>query len=184
MKKNTKVLIAIVVIFIIALAGFFIYRAMNKEEEQKSNITITSAQDMENLVNTLYEGLENTLPSLATTVVDVSDLNAVTYSTGLTSNENLEYIVTSEPLMSSQAYSLVLVKVKDGVNANEVAKEMSEKIDTNKWICVSAEKVYATNSGSLVCLVMASEEWAKPVHEKFKSVAGTIGQEYERTQEL
>lgn len=181
MKKSTKVLIAIVVIVIIALVGFLIYRAMNKE---KSNITINSAQDMENLVNTLYEGLENTLPSLATTVVDVSDINAVTYSTGLTSNENLEYVVTSEPLMSSQAYSLVLVKVKDGVNANEVAKEMSEKIDTNKWICVSAEKVYATNSGSLVCLVMASEEWAKPVYEKFKSVAGTIGHEYERTQEL
>ena len=90
MKKSTKVLIAIVIIVIIALVGFLIYRAMNKEEEQKSNITITSAQDMENLVNTLYEGLENTLPSLATTVVDVSDINAVTYSTGLTSNENLE----------------------------------------------------------------------------------------------
>ena len=49
MKKSTKVLIAIVIIVIIALVGFLIYRAMNKEEEQKSNITITSAQDMENM---------------------------------------------------------------------------------------------------------------------------------------
>ncbi len=183
MKNSTKILIAIGVIVIIALVGFLIYNAMNKEE-QKSNITITSAQDMENLVNTLYEGLEDKLPKLATNVVDVTDINAVTYSTGLTSNENLEYVVVSEPLMSSQAYSLVLVKVKDGVNANEIAKEMSEKVNTNKWICVSAEKVYATNSDNLVCLVMASEEWAKPVYEKFKSAAGTIGQEYEKTQEI
>lgn len=183
MKNSTKILITIGVIVIIALVGFLIYNAMNKEE-QKSNITITSAQDMENLVNTLYEGLEDKLPKLATNVVDVTDINAVTYSTGLTSNENLEYVVVSEPLMSSQAYSLVLVKVKDGVNANEIAKEMSEKVNTNKWICVSAEKVYATNSDNLVCLVMASEEWAKPVYEKFRSVAGTIGQEYEKTQEI
>ena len=183
MKNSTKILIAIGVIVIIALVGFLIYNAMNKEE-QKSNITITSAQDMENLVNTLYEGLEDKLPKLATNVVDVTDINAVTYSTGLTSNENLEYVVVSEPLMSSQAYSLVLVKVKDGVNANEIAKEMSEKVNTNKWVCVSAEKVYATNSDNLVCLVMASEEWAKPVYEKFKSAAGTIGQEYEKTQEI
>ena len=49
-------------------------------------------------------------------------------------------------MMSSQAYSLVLVKVKDGVDANNIAKTMSEKIDTRKWICVSAEKLYATSS--------------------------------------
>jgi hypothetical protein len=87
-------------------------------------------------------------------------------------------------MMSSQAYSLVLVKVKDGVDANNIAKTMSEKIDTRKWICVSAEKLYATSSNDIVCLVMASEEWAKPVYEGFKALAGTVQEEYTKTEEL
>ena len=71
-------------------------------------------------------------------------------------------------------------EVKDGVDANSIAKEMLDKVNPIKWICVGAEKVYATSSGDVVCLVMASEEWAKPIYESFKSLAGTIGQEYER----
>ena len=83
-------------------------------------------------------------------------------------------------MISSQAYSFVVAKVKDGVDANSIAKEMLDKVNPIKWICVGAEKVYATSSGDVVCLVMASEEWAKPIYESFKSLAGTIGQEYER----
>lgn len=86
-------------------------------------------------------------------------------------------------MMSSQAYSLVLVKVKDGVDADKIAKSMSEQIDIRKWICVSAEKLYATSSGDVVCLVMSSEERAKPIYEKFKKLAGTIGEEYIKTEE-
>ena len=85
--------------------------------------------------------------------------------------------------MTSQAYSLVLAKVKAGINANEIAKQMSENVDQRKWICVSAEKVYATSSGDIVFLVMSSEEKAKPIYEKFKTLSGNIGQEYEKSEE-
>ena len=61
---------------------------------------------------------------------------------------------------------------------------MSEQIDTRKWICVSAEKLYATNSGDVVCLVMSNEEWAKPVYDGFKELAGQVGEEYTKTEEL
>ena len=60
---------------------------------------------------------------------------------------------------------------------------MKENIDTRKWICVSAEKVYSTSSGDIVCLVMSSEEMAKPVYEKFKELAGNVGEEYTKTEE-
>ena len=64
-----------------------------------------------------------------------------------------------------------------------MAKTMNENIDTRKWICVTAEKVYTTTSGNVICLVMSNEETAKAVYENFKTLAGTVGEEYERTEE-
>jgi hypothetical protein len=112
-----------------------------------------------------------------------TDADLVNSFTGLENGENLEYVVASEPMITSQAYSLVLVKVKDGVSADEVAKTMSENVNQRKWICVTAEKLYATSSGDIACLVMSNEEMAKPVYEKFKTLAGNVNEEYQKTAE-
>ena len=82
--------------------------------------------------------------------------------------------------MSSQAYSLVIAKVQSGIDADKVAKEMSEKVDTRKWICVEAEKLYATSSGDIVFLVMTNEGTAKPIFERFKTLAGNVNEVYEK----
>ncbi|MGN1301281.1 MAG: hypothetical protein ACI4U9_01980, partial [Clostridia bacterium] len=52
------------------------------------------------------------------------------------------------------------------------------------WICVSAEKLYATSSGDIVLLVMSSEDMAKPIYEKFKTLAGNVNEVYEKTEEI
>ena len=123
------------------------------------------------------------MPKLQTQALDVTDANMVKTFTGLDSTENIENLVVSKPLMSSQAYSLVLVKVKDGANINEMAKAMNENIDVRKWICVSAEKVYTATSGNVICLVMTNADTAKAVYDSFKAIAGGIDKEYERTVE-
>jgi hypothetical protein len=82
--------------------------------------------------------------------------------------------------MSSQAYSLVIAKVKEGTDADKLAKAMSENIDMRKWICVSAEVLYATSTEDLVFLVMSSEEMAKPVFDAFKNKVGNVGEEYKK----
>ena len=57
---------------------------------------------------------------------------------------------------------------------------MLDNINMNKWICVSAEKLYITNNGNVIFLVMSSEEIAKPVYENFKKyVNNEIGKELE-----
>lgn len=181
MKKTTKIiLIAVTIIAIIAAIVIFIL--MNSKP--KTNLApITSAEDLSALVDQIYEGQTIEMPGVMTQVIDTADKDLVKSITGLDSSENLEYVVASEPMMSSQAYSLVLVKVKDGANSDEIAKQMNENIDSRKWICVSAEKVYSTSSADVVCMVMASEEIAKPIYEKFKTLAGNIGAEYEKSEE-
>ena len=184
MKK--KVIIGLVMLLsVIAIVVGIIFMNNRPKEEAKTNtVKIEKAEDLSNLINEIYKGKEENLPRLNTQIVDVNDADAIKNATGLENGNDFEFVAISEPMISSQAYSLVLAKVKDNVNANNIAKEMSEKIDTRKWICVSAEKLYATNSGDIVCLVMSSEEWAKPVYDEFKKLAGKIGEEYTKTEEI
>ena len=180
-KNNGKgkifllVVIAIIAIALIITGIVF----ATKENKPKSNVQITSTEDMQNLINTVYEGqTDNLPPTLNTQIVDVNNADVLKSFTGLSSNEKIDSAVVSEPMIGSQAYSFVLVKVKDAASADEVAKEMSENVDTRKWICVEAEKLYATSVDNLAVLVMASDEWATPVYNKLKELLGANNEEY------
>lgn len=177
-KKKKGILIAIIVIILIAIIGTGIVFAL-KLRKPKSNVTISSTDDMQNLINSVYEGqVDNLPPTLNTQIVDINNADVLKSFTGLTSNENIDAVVVSEPMIGSQAYSFVLVKVKDGTDADSIAKQMSENIDTRKWICVEAEKLYATSVDNLAVLVMSSDEWATPVYNKLKEVLGAYNEEY------
>jgi len=194
MKKSIKILIAALLIAVVAVVAVLIIKkdsntennneTEKKSEQQATNLEpVEKSEDLETLVNKLYEGQENVLPSIFTQSVDMTDEDMVKYVTALEDIKDIEYVTVSEPMMTSQAYSLVLVKVKEGVDADKIAKEMNKNADPRKWICVTAEKVYTTSSGDVVCFIMSSEELAKPIYEKFKALAGTIGNEYERTEQ-
>lgn len=184
MKKKVIIGLVMILAVIAIVLGIIFMNNRPKEEAKTNTVKIEKAEDLSNLINEMYKGKEENLPRLNTQIVDVNDADAIKNATGLENGNDFEFVAISEPMISSQAYSLVLAKVKDNVNANNIAKEMSEKIDTRKWICVSAEKLYATNSGDIVCLVMSSEEWAKPVYDEFKKLAGKIGEEYTKTEEI
>lgn len=192
-------LIIIILIILAVVGGIALFNNSNKEEniadnnnqnivdnssnEETKGVEVNSVEELSALIDKIYEGNENLYPSLATQELDVTDENVVNRFTGLDNGEDLEFLVVSEPMMSSQAYSLVLAKVKDGVDVENVAKTMNENIDARKWICVAAEKVYTTSSNNVVFLLMTNEEMAKPIYENIKTVAGKIGQEYERAGE-
>lgn len=180
---NKKIVIAIVVAVVLVVAVIGLVFALNKDETPV--IAMETAQDLEGAINTINANVNSELASLMTNVVDVTDSDSVSYFTGLSSNENVEAVVVSEPMMTSQAYSFVLVKVSEDADVETMKKEMLDNIDTRKWICVTAEKVYVTNHKNLICLVMASEELAKPVYEEFKNLVNQkVGKELERTEQI
>ncbi len=181
MDKKDVIFIVAIVVFLVVMLSIVLISVNNRTKE--TGVQVSSVEELTNLLNEVYDGVEEELYSLDNRTIDLSDANSVKSYTGLDNGDDLEFAVVSEPLINAQAYSVVMAKVKDGVNANEVAKEMSEKVDTRKWICVSADKLYATNSGDIVFLVMTNEEMAKSVYDSFKKVAGTVGQEYEKTAE-
>lgn len=180
-KKNRKGAIAFIIlsiVLVIAIIVGAVYAIYHNQPKTYTQI-VSSTDDMQNMINTIYEGVEAELPpTLNTQVVDISNVDILKSYTGLSSNENIDAVVVSEPMIGSQAYSLVLVKVKDGQDANAIAKEMSENIDTRKWICVEAEKLYATSQDNLAVLIMASDEWATPVYNKLKEMLPSHSEEY------
>lgn len=180
MNKKVKIIIAVVVALLAILVGVVVF---SSKPEPKSNLAINSVADLTTLVDQIYSGVSIEMPMLMTQELNMTEVDTVKYVTGLENIDNVEYVVASEPMMSSQAYSLMLVKVKDGIDADKVAKEMNENVDERKWICVTAEKIYSVASGNIVCLVMSNEETAKNVYESFKTIAGSIGEEFERTAE-
>lgn len=183
MNKTIKTVLIILGIVVLAVAIIFAISKINGKSG-KSLIEVNSGDDLATLIDEIYKGQTNLFSSLETAEINVTDADMVAFNTGLANGDNLEYLAISQPLMSSQAYELVIAKVKQGVDANAVAKEMSENIDMNKWICVSANKLYATSSGDIVFLVMAGEtDMATSVYEKFKSLAGTINEVYEKDAE-
>ena len=182
MNKTVKIIIAVVIAIVAVVAilvGFFAFG----NSKPKSNLTINSAEDLTALIDQIYSGVSIEMPMLMTQELDMTDTETVKYFTGLENIDNVEYVVASEPMMTSQAYSLMLVKVKAGADANSIAKTMNENVDERKWICVTAEKIYSVASGDVVCLVMSNADTAKTVFESFKTIAGGISEEFERTAE-
>ena len=172
MNKTVKILIGVAVAVVVILIAIFAFGS-----KSASSLKISSAEDLTALVDQIYEGVSTEMPMLMTMPVDTTDVDAVKAFTGLDNAENIEYAVVSEPMMNAQAYSMVLVKVKAGANANAIAKEMNENVDERKWICVTAERVYSAASGDVICLVMSNEETAKTVFDSFKTIAGGIEEE-------
>jgi hypothetical protein len=82
-------------------------------------------------------------------------------------------------MMGSQAYSLVVVKLKDAADAEAVAAEMLSGINPRKWICVEADDLRVSAAGDAVVLIMvgsahADVATAAGITEAFSAVAGGL----------
>lgn len=112
--------------------------------------------------------------------VDLADTSeeglwAVTYNTGLENGDKLSDLAVFEPMMGSMAFSLVMARVKNAADAQAVAEEMSEKIDTRKWICVEADQKMVATYGDVVMLIMLDsslELTTQSYVDAFKTVCG------------
>ena len=62
---------------------------------------------------------------------------------------------------------------------------MYDNIRMDKWICVSAEKLYITNYDNIIFAIMSSDDWATPVYNSFKNyVDNNIGKELTKSEEF
>ena len=76
--------------------------------------------------------------------------------------KDIEYseIYAREPIMGSIAYSVVLVRMKDGADIEAAKTKIAETVNPRKWICleVAKEDVIVKNKGDLIILIMVKDE--------------------------
>ena len=184
MKKQTKITIIVIAIIAIVAIITAVFVNSNSNKNVNGSIQIESAKDIENMLKTIYSKNEEILPSLETGKIDITDSETVTSYTGIQNTENVEELVVLEPLMSSQAYSAVALKVKSNANVESIKQEIFDNVNMSKWICVSAEKLYITNYNNIIFFVMADEDWATATYNSFKEYVGNnIGKELEKSGE-
>ena len=112
--------------------------------------------------------------------VDLTDTSeeglwAVKAYTGLDSAEQISEAAAYEPMMGSIAYSMVMVRVNEGEDAQAVAEAMKSGIDTRKWICVEADQLQVCGYDDVVMLIMVDSNTglnAQSFVDAFQSVCG------------
>lgn len=114
---------------------------------------------------------------VGTIPVELSDADAVKMYTGLDSADAISEAVASEAMISAQAYSLVLVRVKDAADTASVAEEMEAGIDPRKWVCVEADDLQVVACDDVILLIMVSSELSdsvtsQDVVDAFREVCG------------
>ena len=177
MKKKQNILV--IALILLAVISFGIIILVSGKGNTSS---LETTKDIIKMINSINKDNKNVLPELETMKIDVKNIDEVTSYTGLTSNDNIESIVVSVPMMTAQAYSVAVVKVKDNADVEKIKQEMLDNIDMRRWICVSAEQLYITNSGNVIFSVMTDKDIAKAVYDDFKKyVNNNIGKELEKS---
>lgn len=145
----------------------------------KENVKETSASPagtMSEIIDNIYKQKDTTL-RLATTELDLQDKDQLLYYTGLNDSSKIKEAAVSEAMITSQAYSMVLVRVNEITDVNTVAKEMLNGINQNKWICVGADDLKVATCGDTIMLIMVASSLSDYVTsdnmvDAFKTVCG------------
>ena len=131
--------------------------------QKEKNVEETLPEIMEKV----YAGTEDNMPMLAQT--EVTD----EYKEYYFGTADIEYkeALASEPMISSIAHSVVLVRLNEGQDAEEVKKTIKDNVNPRKWVCVEVEpqNVHVESKGDLVILIMDNNEPAKLL-ENFKAL--------------
>ena len=109
---------------------------------------------LSDLMDKLYVNFnEDELP-MALTQIEVTEEN-VEYYLGSKEIEFKEALA-SESMTGSVAYSVVLVRTKEGADVEKVKKQIKENVDPRKWICVGVEDedVVIENKGDLIIVII------------------------------
>lgn len=179
MKKKWTILLASAVLAASLLTGCGNSNRNSDEagpegsQDTSGMVHLEGADEVSAFIDEVYQGVgEDLLPyEVTTTELDLNDKDMIAYHTGLEDLSGIEGIYLSESMMTSTAYSAVYIRTNDEADAEAVRKQLMDKINPAKWICVTAEKQIAVTVGKDVFLVMGFPETADAVYTNVKKAA-------------
>lgn len=145
------------------LFSIFLVLVINNKSSNASKLN--SSKDIADMMKEIHK--DDLLPETIKMKVNLKDKESVKAYTGLNSSDNIKYIYVREPSISSIPYSAIAIKVKDKSKINDMKQEILNNIDMNKWICVSAEKLYITSYNDIIFVVMSYTEYSDKIYDNF-----------------
>ncbi len=151
MNKKLIYILFFVIVIVLLIVGVVVIKGNNKNSIDK-NIE----GSLESIMEKMYTGIsEDELPMLSNTEVNAENVEYYLGTSDIQFTEGL----ASEPLMTSIAHSVVLIRVENDSDIKEIVDKIKNNVDPNKWICVGVDEqnVRVENKGNLILLVMTDE---------------------------
>ena len=110
--------------------------------------------DLTAMVDKLYEGVDaNNMPMVMTQEVPAEAFEGVFFIPAVDGATG----VMSEPMMSSIAWSVCLLRVADGTDVEATRAAIEANVNPAKWLCVEATSVDVIANGNTILLAMTGE---------------------------
>ena len=147
----------------------------NTTEAAPSNLSGTMQENVEKLMQANPAEFMGGMMPLDLTDTTEEGLWALKSYTGLDSTKDIKDAAAYEPMTGAQAFSLVMVRVAEGTDTREIARQMKENIDPRKWICAMADQIMVAGYGDTVMFIMLDSGLGKTAQsyvDAFKNLCG------------
>ena len=123
--------------------------------------------DLTAMVDKLYEGIAaDNMPMVMTQEVPADAFEGVFFIPAVEGATG----VMSEPMMSSIAHSVCLMRVAEGTDVEATRAAIEANMNPRKWLCVEAEKSGVIANGNTILLVMCAEANYQTIVDNFNAL--------------
>ena len=123
--------------------------------------------DLTAMVDKLYEGIAaDNMPMVMTQEVPADAFEGVFFIPAVEGATG----VMSEPMMSSIAHSVCLMRVAEGTDVEATRAAIEANMNPRKWLCVEAEKSGVIANGNTILLVMTAEANYQTIVDNFNAL--------------
>lgn len=150
---------------ILLLASAMLLTACAKDEQSgESTTTVTQGEEnsapaddrsLEEIYNEIVDGVTAELPGLVQQKVPN---NRFEYYFGIKKPSSAKESLVAEPAIGSIPFAITLLRVDSSADANALAKEIKEKVDPRRWVCVTASFVETAVKGDVILLVLDGDD--------------------------
>ena len=137
-------------------------------------LTLTGCKDknvegsLEEIMTKVYSTLKQDETPMMLTNTQITEENVEAYLG--TADIKFKEALASESATGSIAHSVVLIRVDEKTNVEQVKEKIENSVNPRKWICVEAEEVEVESKGNLILLVMSNEKTAEKITEQFEKL--------------
>lgn len=119
------------------------------------------------MVEELYKGFKSDeMPGVVTQEVPAEAFEGVFFIPAVDGAE----AVMSEPMMSSIAWSVCLMRVPEGTDVAATCAAIKTNMNPAKWLCVEAEKYSVVSNGNTILLVMTTADAHDKIVDNFNGL--------------